>query len=137
MEAREGGLFITTTSGSDIRKSRFTRAISLPVMSDVTAPPFYWRIARLLILPRSGGATAPLPIPSDAAGSAPFVPSVGDATGSARNDASPTFENTGDEVVAAVGMTVLCLLMWILFNRQVAGHCVPAQSKSAKRTFAA
>ena len=55
VEARKGGLFITTTSGSDIRKSRFTRGISLPVMSDVTAPPFYWRIARFLIVPRGGG----------------------------------------------------------------------------------
>ena len=52
---RESGLFITTTSGSGIRRCRFTRAISLPVMSDVTVPLFYWRIARLLILPRGGG----------------------------------------------------------------------------------
>ena len=45
------------------------------------------------------GAIAPLPIPRDAAGSAPSVPTVGDATDSARNDASPTFENTGDPLL--------------------------------------
>ena len=68
-------------------------------------------------------------VPSEAAGSATLVPSVGDATGSARNDASPTFENTGDPlyssseegVVAAAEMTGLSLLMWTLFNRLVAG----------------
>ena len=41
-------------------------------------------------------ANAPMLVSSEAAGSATLVPSVGDATGSARNDASPTFENTGD-----------------------------------------
>ena len=51
VEAREGGLFITTTSGSDIRRSRFTRGISLPVMSDVTVLPLFRRIAPALILP--------------------------------------------------------------------------------------
>ena len=45
------------------------------------------------------GAIAPLPIPRDAAGSASWVPTVGDATDSARNDASPTFENTGDPLL--------------------------------------
>ena len=55
VEAREGGSFITTTSCSDIREFRFTRGISLPVMSDVIAPPFYWRIIRLLILPKGVG----------------------------------------------------------------------------------
>ena len=43
------------------------------------------------------GATAPLQIPRDAAGSARSVPTVG--TDSARNDASPTFENTGDPLL--------------------------------------
>ena len=38
-------------------------------------------------------------IPSEAAGSATFVPTVGDTPGSARNDASPTFENTGDPLL--------------------------------------
>ena len=37
-------------------------------------------------------------VPSEA-GSATLVPSVGGATGSARNDASPTFENTGDPLL--------------------------------------
>ena len=54
VEAWEGGLFITRISGSNIRKSWFTRGISLPVMSDVTATPCYWRIARVLMLPRGG-----------------------------------------------------------------------------------
>jgi len=44
-------------------------------------------------------ANAPMLVPSEVAGSATFVPSVGDATGSARNDASPTFENTGDPLL--------------------------------------
>jgi len=44
-------------------------------------------------------ANAPMLVPSDAEGSATLVPSVGDATGSARNDASPTFENTGDPLL--------------------------------------
>ena len=38
-------------------------------------------------------------VSSEAAGSATLVPSVGDATGSARNDASPTFKNTGDPLL--------------------------------------
>ena len=46
-----------------------------------------------------GIANAPNLVPSEAAGSATLVPSVGDATGSARNDASPTFENTGDPLL--------------------------------------
>ena len=90
-------------------------------------------------------ANAPMLVPSEAAGSTTLLPSVGDAAGSAQNNASPTFENTGDplyssledEAVAAAVMTAVCLLMWILFNRQVAEHCVPAQSNSAKRSFAA
>ena len=44
-------------------------------------------------------ANAPMLVPSEAAGSTTLVPSVGDATGSARNDASPTFENTGDPLL--------------------------------------
>ena len=44
-------------------------------------------------------ANAPMLVPSEAAGSATLAPSVGDATGSARNDASPTFENTGDPLL--------------------------------------
>ena len=44
-------------------------------------------------------ANAPMLVSSEAAGSATLVPSVGDATGSARNDASPTFENTGDPLL--------------------------------------
>ena len=45
------------------------------------------------------GATPPFPIPSHAAGSAPSVPTVGATTDSARNDASPSFENTGDPLL--------------------------------------
>ena len=52
VEAREGGLFITTISGSNIRKSWFNRGISLPVMSDVTATRCYWRIARFHVCVR-------------------------------------------------------------------------------------
>ena len=44
-------------------------------------------------------ADAPMPVHSEAAGSATLVPLVCDATGSARNDASPTFENTGDPLL--------------------------------------
>ena len=44
-------------------------------------------------------ANAPLLTSSEAAGSATLVPSVGDVTGSARSDASPTFENTGDPIL--------------------------------------
>ena len=36
------------------QKVTVDQEISLPVMSDVTAPPCYWRIARLLILPTGG-----------------------------------------------------------------------------------
>ena len=43
------------------------------------------------------GATPPLQIPRDAAGSAPSVPTEG--TDCVRNDASPTFENTGDPLL--------------------------------------
>ena len=72
-------------------------------------------------------ANVPMLVPSEAAGSTTLV-SVGDVTGSARIDASPSFENTGDlcssseeGVVAAVKMTGLSLLIWTLFNRLVAG----------------
>ena len=41
----------------------------------------------------------PVQVPSEAAGSAPIVPLVGDATNSPSNDASPTFENTGDPLL--------------------------------------
>ena len=44
-------------------------------------------------------ANAPMLIPSDDAGFAPSVPTVVDATGSAQNDVSPTFENTGDPLL--------------------------------------
>jgi len=44
-------------------------------------------------------ANAPMLVPSEAAGSAPLVHLDGDATDSARNDASPTFENTGDPLL--------------------------------------
>ena len=44
-------------------------------------------------------ADAPLLVPSDVAGSTTEAPSVGDATGSAQTDASPTFENTGDPLL--------------------------------------
>ena len=97
MEVREGGLFVTTTSCSDTREFRFTRGISLPVMSDVTAPPFCWRIVRILIPPKSGGLL-PLCQYLGMRQDLP-VPTVGDATDSARNDASPTFENTGDPLL--------------------------------------
>ena len=75
---------------------QFTRGISLPVMSDVTAPPFYWRIARLLILPRGGGL---LPLCQYLVMRQDLPPLCPDTTGSARNDASPTFENTGDPLL--------------------------------------
>ena len=44
-------------------------------------------------------ANAPMLVPSEAAGFTTLVPSVGDATGSARIDASPSFENTGDPLL--------------------------------------
>ena len=44
-------------------------------------------------------ANAPMLVPSEAAGPAAFVFCVGDATDSARNHASPTFENTGDPLL--------------------------------------
>ena len=44
-------------------------------------------------------AHAPTLVPSEAAGSPTLVPSVGDAAGGAQNDASPTFENTGDPLL--------------------------------------
>ena len=44
VEAREVGSFITTIKGSDTRECRFTKETSLPVMSEVIAPPFSWRI---------------------------------------------------------------------------------------------
>ena len=44
-------------------------------------------------------ANAPLLVPSEAAGSTTFMPSVGDAAGSAPTNASPTFENTGDPLL--------------------------------------
>ena len=55
-------------------------------------------IARLKIGLTSSMALHKL-VPSEAAGSAPSVPLDGDATDSARNDASPTFENTGDPLL--------------------------------------
>ena len=44
-------------------------------------------------------ANAPMLVPSEAAGSTTLLPSVGDAAGSAQNNASPTFENTGDPLL--------------------------------------
>ena len=43
-------------------------------------------------------ANVPMLVPSEAAGSTTLV-SVGDVTGSARIDASPSFENTGDSLL--------------------------------------
>ena len=40
-----------------------------------------------------------MPVPGEAAGSATLVPSACDATDSARNDVSPTFEETGDPLL--------------------------------------
>ena len=92
VEARKGGLSITTTSGSDITRFLFIRGISLPC--DSTAP---FQVDRPVTdIAQGWVANAPLLVPSEAAGAATLVPSVGDATGSARNDASPTFENTRD-----------------------------------------
>ena len=51
------------------------------------------------MLPRGGLLNAPMLVPSEAAGSTTLVPSVGDAAGSARIDASPSFENTGDPLL--------------------------------------
>jgi len=44
-------------------------------------------------------ATAPMTVPSDATQSTTSLPLVGDATGSAHNEASPTFESTGDPLL--------------------------------------
>ena len=44
-------------------------------------------------------ANAPLLVSGEEAGPATCVPSVGDAIGSARSDASPTFESTGDPIL--------------------------------------
>ena len=44
-------------------------------------------------------ANAPLLVPTEAAGSTTFTPSVGDAADSAPTNASPTFENTGDPLL--------------------------------------
>ena len=44
-------------------------------------------------------ADAPKLVSSEAAGSAPLVPLDGDASDSARNDDSLTFENTGDPLL--------------------------------------
>ena len=44
-------------------------------------------------------ADAPVPVPSDAAGSTTFPSSVADAADSAPTNASPTFENTRDPLL--------------------------------------
>ena len=44
VKAREVGSFITTIKGSDTRECRSTKETSLPVMSEVIAPPFSRRI---------------------------------------------------------------------------------------------
>ena len=41
-----------------------------------------------------------------------------------------------DEAVAAAVTTGVCLFIWVIFNRQVAEHELPAQSRAAKRRFA-
>ena len=44
-------------------------------------------------------ANAPMPVPREATRSTTSLPLVGDATGSAHNEASPTFESTGDPLL--------------------------------------
>ena len=88
-------------------------------------------------------ANAPMQVPSEAAGHATLVPSVGDATGSAGSDAAPSFENTGDPLLLigrgsgrrAVKTTGLSLLIWTPFNSLVAGTWRTCVCHIVKRTY--
>ena len=73
-------------------------------------------------------ANAPMPVPCEATKSTTSLPLVGDATGSAHNEASPTFQSTGDPLLLIgrrggrrARMTVSSHLIWILFDRQKVG----------------
>ena len=70
---------------------------SLPVMSGVSAPPFCWRIIHRLILPKSGSL---MPLCNSLVRRQDLLPRgpMGSAC-SARNEASPTFETTGDPLL--------------------------------------
>ena len=41
-----------------------------------------------------------------------------------------------EEAVAAAVTTGVCPFIWVIFNRQLAEHELPAQSRAAKRRFA-
>ena len=75
------------------QRLRFTKETSLPVMSDVIAPPLDHTTTDIA---QGWVANSPSPMPSDAAESATLVPPV---SACARNDASPTFETTGDPLL--------------------------------------
>ena len=143
VEEREGGFSIATISGSNIRKLWFTRGISLPVMSNVTATPCYWRIARLRMLLR-GGLLMPRCLhlvkrldPPPLRPWSVMLQTVPQLMLPLLSKTQETLcSSLEDEAVAAAVMTAVCLLMWMIFNRQVAEHWVPAQSRAAKRSFA-
>ena len=125
------------------KKSWFTRGISLPVMSDVTATPRYWRIARVRMLPR-GGWLMPRCLylvkrrdPPPLRPQSVMLQTVPQLMPPLLSKTQETLcSSLEDEAVAAAVTTAVCLLIWVIFNRQVAEHGVPAQSRAAKRRFA-
>ena len=130
---REGGLSITTISGSNIRKLWFTRGISLPVRSDVTATPCYWRIARLRMLLR-GGLLMPRCLylvkwldPPPLRPRSVMLQTVPQLMFPLLSKTQETLcSSLEDEAVAAAVMTTVILSMWMIFNRQAGGGTLSA-----------
>ena len=94
---RKGGSSITTIDGSDIKEFRFTRGTSLPGYERCECTPLLLEDHPPTDTAQEWVANAPLQLPGEATGSAPSGP-MGSAC-SARNDASPTFETTGDPLL--------------------------------------
>ena len=94
VEAKRGGLCITTTSDSATTRCPFIMEISLPVMVAIATPRFK------LIVPMTDvaqGWVANAPAPGHVKLLALLCPpSIPDAVDNARHDDTPTFEQTGD-----------------------------------------
>ena len=94
---RKGGSSITTIDGSDIKEFRFTMGTSLPANERCECTPLLLEDHPPTDTAQEWVANAPLQLRGEATGPAPSGPSGGAC--SARNDASPMFETTGDPLL--------------------------------------
>ena len=131
------GSSITTIKSSDTRGCRFAKETSLPVMSEVSAPPSQDEHMTTDVA-QGWVANSPSPLPGDVADSAPVVPTV---SVDARNmiplllskRLGIRYSSLDDGVVAASRMIGLSLLIWMLFSKQVLSIHLPHHSRQRKR----